>query len=81
MKHLIRLNDYSKADIFKIFDIADKIQQGEYKNYLSNKSVVLFFPNSSIRTRVTYEKGIHLLGGQSILFPSETVIRNPIKKI
>lgn len=73
MKHLIRLNDYSKADIFKIFDIADKIQQGEYKNYLSNKSIVLFFPNSSIRTRVTYEKGIHLLGGQSILFPSDTL--------
>jgi len=34
---------------------------------------VLFFPNTSIRTRVTFEKGIYLLGGRSILFPTETL--------
>lgn len=73
MKHLIRLSNYSKNDVFKIFDIADKIQQGEYKDFLLNKTVVLFFPSSSIRTRVTYEKGIHQLGGQSILFPTDTL--------
>lgn len=73
MKNLIRLRDYSKDDICKIFDITDKILQGDYKNYLLNKTVVLFFPNGSIRTRVTYEKGIHLLGGQSILFPTDTL--------
>ena len=33
----------------------------------------MFFPDSSIRTRVTFEKGIYLLGGQSILFPPETL--------
>ena len=31
----------------------------------------MFFPTSSIRTRVTFEKGIYLLGGQTILFPPE----------
>lgn len=40
---------------------------------LKDKSVILFFPDSSIRTRVTFEKGIYLLGGQSILFPVETL--------
>lgn len=73
MKHLIRLSDYSKDDIFKIFDIADKIRRGDYKNFLLNKTIVLFFPNGSIRTRVTFEKGIHLLGGQSILFSTDTL--------
>lgn len=73
MKHLIRLGDYSKEDISEIFHIADKIQQGGYKNYLLNKTVVLFFPSGSIRTRVTFEKGIHQLGGQSILFPMDTL--------
>ena len=43
MKHLIRLSNYSKNDVFKIFDIADKIQQGEYKDFLLNKTVVSFF--------------------------------------
>lgn len=73
MKKLIRLTDYQKEDIYDIFQIADEVQQGKYKDILKGKSVVLFFPNSSIRTRVTFEKGIHLLGGQPILFPSETL--------
>ncbi|HRC79868.1 MAG TPA: hypothetical protein PLF27_00645 [Sedimentibacter sp.] len=34
MKHFIKITDYLKTDIFKIFDLADKIQQEEYKNYL-----------------------------------------------
>lgn len=28
----------------------------------------MFFPDISIRTRITFEKGIYLLGGQTILF-------------
>jgi ornithine carbamoyltransferase len=35
--------------------------------------VVLFFPSTSIRTRVTYEKGINLLGGHTILFDSDAL--------
>lgn len=70
MRNLIRLSEYSKNDIFKIFDLVDSIKKGNYKNYLKNKTIILFFPESSIRTRVTFEKGIHMLGGQSILFPN-----------
>lgn len=73
MKSLIRLTDYTKDDVFEIFKIADDIQNGKYKNFLTNKTVVMFFPNSSIRTRVTFEKGIHILGGQTILFPPESL--------
>lgn len=73
MKNLIRLADYTISDIYNIFNIADLIRQGRYTNFLKGKSAVLFFPESSIRTRVTFEKGIYLLGGQPILFPSETL--------
>ena len=73
MKNLIRLTDYTVKDIYEIFNIADEIKQGKYADILKGKSVVLFFPNSSIRTRVTFEKGIYLLGGQPILFPTETL--------
>lgn len=73
MKNLIRLTDLTKNEIYDIFHIADEIRQGKYKNILSGKSVILFFPNSSIRTRVSFEKGIFLLGGQTILFPTETL--------
>ena len=73
MKHFIRLTDYTKEELLKIFDIADSLQKGNYQNDLYNKTVVMFFPESSIRTRVTFEKGINLLGGQTILFPPETL--------
>lgn len=73
MKNLIRLTDLSKEEIYYIFSIADNLVNGKYCNALKGKSVVLFFPNTSIRTRVTFEKGIYLLGGQPILFPSETL--------
>lgn len=73
MKHLIRLSDYSKEDIKEIFNIADQLKQGKYREFLKGKTIVMFFPESSIRTRVTFEKGIYLLGGQSILFSPETL--------
>lgn len=73
MKSFLRLTDFTKNDIYQIFDIADELQQGKYADFLKGKSTVLFFPNSSIRTRVTFEKGIYLLGGQTILFPTETL--------
>lgn len=73
MKHLIRLTDIDVDTVYKIFEIADELPQGKYKDALKGKTVVMFFPNTSIRTRVTFEKGIYLLGGQSILFPSETL--------
>ena len=73
MRHMIRLSDFTKEEVLQIFHIADEIKQGKYKNYLQGKTVVMFFPPYSIRTRVTFEKGIYLLGGQSILFTPETL--------
>ena len=73
MQHLIRLDDYSKDDVYEIFRIADEVKAGKYKDFLSGKTIVLFFPNSSIRTRVAFEKGVHMLGGQSILFPPDAL--------
>lgn len=73
MKHFIRLSDYKANDIFDIFQIADEVKQGKYKDALKGKTVVMFFPETSIRTRISFEKGIHLLGGQPILFPPETL--------
>lgn len=35
--------------------------------------MVLFFPESSIRTRITFEKGITDLGGNCIVFPPTTL--------
>ena len=71
--HLIRLTDFSVHDMENIFTLADEIKGGRYKNVLNGKSVVLFFPASSIRTRVTFEKGVYLLSGHPVLFPSDSL--------
>ena len=73
MKNLVRLTDFCAGDIYKIFDIADEINNGKYNGILNGKSVVMFFPYTSIRTRLAFEKGIYLLGGQPVLFPNETL--------
>lgn len=73
MKNLLRFTDLQSSEIYEIFALADELGAGAYRDFLKGKSVVLFFPNTSIRTRVTFEKGIYLLGGQPILFPSETL--------
>ncbi len=73
MKHFIKLTDYKAIDIYELFGWTDEVCQGKHTGAFKGKSVVLFFPASSIRTRVTFEKGVYLLGGQPILFPSETL--------
>lgn len=73
MHHFVRLTDFCPDDVLRIFRMADEIKQGMHTGFLKGKSIVLFFPASSIRTRITFEKGIHLMGGQPILFPAETL--------
>lgn len=73
MKDFIHLSDLTEGDIYEIFNLADELCQGGYREFLKEKTIVLFFPESSIRTRVTFEKGIYLLGGQPVLFPMETL--------
>ena len=69
MKHLIRLSDISINEAQAIFRLADEFRTDKHRNCLKDHTVALFFPESSIRTRVTYERGIYLMGGQNVLFP------------
>lgn len=69
-KSLIYIKDFSKQEIYEVFKLADKIAADSYRDkILQGKTIVLFFPESSIRTRVTFERGIQELGGNTILFP------------
>ena len=73
MKNFIRLTDFTSDDIFGIFRIADDLNNGKYNDFFKGKTIVMFFPDSSIRTRITFEKGVYLLGGQTIMFPPSTL--------
>lgn len=74
MKHFLHFNDFSKQEMMHIFELADKLKSGSGEcDLLKGKTIVLFFPESSIRTRISFEKGIKILGGNTILFPPEAL--------
>lgn len=71
--NLLCIDNLRQKQILKIFDLADKLKEKKHSQILKGKTFVLFFPESSIRTRISFEKGINDLGGQCILFPPTTL--------
>jgi len=74
LKHLLKLLDLSREEIIEILDLADKLKY-EKKNkiehhYLKNKTLGMIFQKSSTRTRVSFEVGIHELGGTGLFLSS-----------
>jgi len=74
MRHFLTLKDYSKEEILEIIDLAIKIKKqakkGKFKPYLENQTLGMIFEKSSTRTRVSFEVGIHQLGGVGLFLSS-----------
>ena len=68
-----RIDNLSVEQVQYIFKLADILKTTCPMQPLKDKMFILFFPESSIRTRITFEKGIKELGGTSILFPPQTL--------
>jgi ornithine carbamoyltransferase len=71
--NLLDISELSSQQITDIFQLADRLRLQNDRNSLVGKTFVLFFPESSLRTRITFEKGIRELGGECVLFPPETL--------
>ncbi len=67
MKHLLKIADLSKQELYDLLDLADtlkkEVKQGIFTPYLENKTLALIFQKSSTRTRVSFEVGMKQLGG------------------
>ena len=68
MKNLLSIKGLTKNDIYQIYEIADHID--DYKDVLSSKHIVLFFPDNSVRTLISFETAVARLGGKVIRFPA-----------
>jgi ornithine carbamoyltransferase len=70
IKHFLQFNDLSRDEIEHIFDRAAwiKAQFKTYKQYwpLSDRTLVMIFEKASTRTRLSFEAGMHQLGGAAI---------------
>ena len=74
MKHLLKLSDLTKEELYSILDLADELKAerkaGIKKPYLQGKTLGMIFRKSSTRTRVSFEVGIHELGGKGLFLSS-----------
>ena len=77
MRHFLRFRDFSAAEIEHLFKRTRVIKE-RFKNYvayqpLTDRMLAMVFEKTSTRTRVSFEAGIHQLGGSSIVLnTSET---------
>lgn len=66
MKHLLSICD-AENHISQIIDLAQTLKNTNEKTYpLKDETVALIFEKSSTRTRVSFEVGVHQLGGQGL---------------
>ncbi len=67
-KDLLSLRDLSAGEIRALLDRAleVKARPGDYSDALRGKALAMIFEKPSLRTRVSFDAGIHQLGGYSI---------------
>ncbi len=71
MKHFLQLTDFERGEFEHLFKRTRLIKE-RFKNYVAYQPLVdrmlaMVFEKSSTRTRVSFEAGIHQLGGSSIV--------------
>lgn len=77
MRHFLSLKDFSKEEILEIIDLAVTIKAqtkaGDKVPYLHMQTLGMIFEKSSTRTRVSFEVGIHELGGKGLFLSSKDI--------
>src|SRR5580698_1802971 len=79
----LRDTDLRADELVTLLDLADDIKRspGDYTSALRGQSVVLMFEKPSLRTRCTFEIGIHQLGGNAIQYDGPIGGREPLKDV
>ena len=70
LKHFIDIQDIQATELRKIIDCAKKLKsmnKTEVSKLLQLKKLAMLFEKTSTRTRVSFEAGIHDLGGAAIV--------------
>src|SRR5436853_7025721 len=76
MEHrdFLAILDFSREELFALFDLAERMRNGEYKKKpLAGKSLAMIFMKSSTRTRVSFEVGTWQLGGHALFLSPRDV--------
>ncbi|WP_200905956.1 hypothetical protein [Paenibacillus sp. IHB B 3415] len=71
--HFLDISQLTAEQILEIFELTDQLRYRSPEPLLAGKTMILFFPDTSLRTRISFEKGIRDLGGAYITFPPEAL--------
>lgn len=69
MKHFLKTTDFTVQEVTEVLSLAQKFKSergGKRSSVLENQSWGMLFFKSSTRTRVSFEVGIHELGGNAL---------------
>jgi len=71
-RHLRSLLDLDADETARVLDLAHavKAEPAKYATALAGKSIAMIFAKQSTRTRISFEVGIHQLGGQPLALSS-----------
>ncbi len=67
MKHFITTQDCLLAELESVLETAKRLKQTPFAETLRNKYVALLFLNPSMRTRTSFQIGVHQLGGMAVV--------------
>ena len=75
MKHFLKETDFSRAEAAEIFALARRFkrERGQHEKPLAGQTWAMIFAKSSTRTRVSFEVGIHELGGNPLFLNTNDI--------
>lgn len=71
MRHLLRLDDWNTDDLGALFSLARRFEDG--RGPRGEGCAAMFFPPTSLRTRLSFERGAALMGLQPVQFPPDAL--------
>ncbi len=75
MRHFLQETDFSRDEVAQIFALARRFKQerGHHERPLAGQTWAMIFAKSSTRTRVSFEVGIHELGGNPLFLNANDI--------
>ncbi|HEY0864250.1 MAG TPA: ornithine carbamoyltransferase [Lacunisphaera sp.] len=75
MKHFLQETDFTRDEVVQIFSMARHFKQerGRHEKPLTGQTWAMIFAKSSTRTRVSFEVGIHELGGNPLFLNTNDI--------
>ncbi len=67
MRHFLTTEDWSRAEIEALLARAAELKRAPIQPLLRDKTIALVFFNPSLRTRTSFDVGIHQLGGHAVV--------------